>query len=113
MVWHAVSGHRRLNVDDNMGDFWEQLSDPPDHNPTAGDEDTEQRMRKLKRRADDDVDDRYVGTLGGAFVGQAIYYYKKTVDVGVCRVNGGVRARCASMRWVGSSMLRGKGCLCG
>ena len=77
LVWHAVSGHRRLNVDDNIGDFWEQLSDLPDHDPTPGDEDTEQRMRKLKRGADDDAGDCYVGTLGGAFVGQAIYYVKK------------------------------------
>ena len=71
-------GHRRLNVDDDDRDFWEQLPGPPDHDLTAGDEDKEQRMRWLKRGADDNVDDRYVGTLGGAFVvGQAIYYIKK------------------------------------
>ena len=67
LVWHVVSGHRRLNVDDNIGDFWEN---PPDHDPTAGDEDKEQRMRWLKRGANDDADDRYVGTLGGRLWGK-------------------------------------------
>ena len=52
------NGSDRYDGSEEDGDFGEQLPDPPDHDPTAGDEDMERRMRKLKRGADDDTDDR-------------------------------------------------------
>ena len=44
--------------DNDNGDLSEQLSDPPDHDPAAGDREMERRLRELKRPADEGIGDR-------------------------------------------------------